>query len=89
MFLSFDPITASVNYAIGEVSLVQGDAESTTGDFVNWGIEIKVSFRENTKLQVLSARVQSGGERSVSTILYLMALFVIMLADHYLFPITP
>jgi hypothetical protein len=44
------------------------------GNFSDWGIEIRVSFRGNTNLQVLSARVQSGGERSVSTIMYLMAL---------------
>mmetsp|Transcript_41702 Transcript_41702/g.120457 ORF Transcript_41702/g.120457 Transcript_41702/m.120457 type:complete len:1122 (+) Transcript_41702:155-3520(+) len=53
---------------MGEVRLTKGDS------FKDWGIEIRVSFRGNTNLQVLSARVQSGGERSVSTIMYLMAL---------------
>lgn len=50
------------------------------GNFIEWGIEIRVAFRENHKLQVLSARVQSGGERSVSTIMYLMALQDMMVA---------
>lgn len=39
-----------------------------------------MSFRENAKPQVLSARVQSGGERSVSTIMYLMALQEMMVS---------
>jgi hypothetical protein len=54
---------------------VQDDDNSDAyGSFKDWGVEIRVSFREGQKLQVLSARVQSGGERSVSTIMYLMAL---------------
>ncbi|KAH8811492.1 P-loop containing nucleoside triphosphate hydrolase protein [Xylogone sp. PMI_703] len=43
-------------------------------DFDLWSIEIKVKFRENETLQLLDAHRQSGGERSVSTIFYLMAL---------------
>ncbi|KAJ3220561.1 Structural maintenance of chromosomes protein 5 [Clydaea vesicula] len=43
-------------------------------DYEKWGIEILVKFRARDKLQVLNAHRQSGGERSVSTILYLMAL---------------
>lgn len=61
----------------GEVGLIKGktsDTQQENGNFKDWGIEIRVSFRENTKAQVLSAHVQSGGERSVSTIMYLMAL---------------
>lgn len=50
------------------------------GNFKDWGIEIRVSFRDGVKPQVLSARVQSGGERSVSTIMYLMALQDLMVA---------
>jgi structural maintenance of chromosomes protein 5 len=34
----------------------------------------RVKFREAEELQVLNAQRQSGGERSVSTILYLVAL---------------
>ncbi|KAL3422325.1 RecF/RecN/SMC N terminal domain-containing protein [Phlyctema vagabunda] len=43
-------------------------------DFDLWAIEIRVKFRENETLQILDAHRQSGGERSVSTIFYLMAL---------------
>ncbi|KAK6804043.1 hypothetical protein RDI58_001827 [Solanum bulbocastanum] len=53
----------------GEVSLDEHDM-----DFDKYGILIKVKFRETGLLQVLSAHHQSGGERSVSTILYLVSL---------------
>ncbi|KAM2601544.1 hypothetical protein COP2_040892 [Malus domestica] len=43
-------------------------------DFDQYGILIKVKFRQMGQLQVLSAHHQSGGERSVSTILYLVSL---------------
>ncbi|KAJ1922364.1 Structural maintenance of chromosomes protein 5 [Tieghemiomyces parasiticus] len=52
----------------GEVALARHD------DFDRWGVEIRVKFREHEKLQTLTGQRQSGGERSVSTILYLMAL---------------
>lgn len=73
----------SIMGCTGEVGLVKGktkDTEKDDGNFKDWGIEIRVSFRENTKAVVLSARVQSGGERSVSTIMYLMALQDMMVA---------
>ncbi|MCL7044474.1 hypothetical protein MKW94_013529 [Papaver nudicaule] len=53
----------------GEVSLDERELE-----FDKYGIFIKVKFRQEGQLQVLSARHQSGGERSVSTILYLVSL---------------
>ncbi|KAK6232571.1 hypothetical protein SCA6_002644 [Theobroma cacao] len=53
----------------GEVSLDEHDT-----DFDQFGILIKVKFRQTGQLQVLSAHHQSGGERSVSTILYLVSL---------------
>ncbi|CAI9102992.1 OLC1v1001399C1 [Oldenlandia corymbosa var. corymbosa] len=53
----------------GEVSL---DERGT--DFDQYGILIKVKFRQAGQLQVLSAHHQSGGERSVATILYLVSL---------------
>ena len=37
-------------------------------------MEIKVSFRANEDLHVLDSHRQSGGERSVSTMLYLISL---------------
>lgn len=53
----------------GEVLLDERDT-----DFDQYGIHIKVKFRESGQLQVLSSHHQSGGERSVSTILYLVSL---------------
>jgi len=49
-------------------------AEEDGGEYKDYGIRINVRFREKAGMQVLSARVHSGGERSVSTILFLMAL---------------
>ena len=43
-------------------------------DFINWAIHISVKFRENEPLSLLDSHRQSGGERAVSTIFYLMAL---------------
>jgi hypothetical protein len=69
--------------SLGEIRLAKGsqsDDAQGYGSFKEWGVEIRVSFRENVKPQVLCARVQSGGERSVSTIMYLMALQGMMVA---------
>ncbi|ORX55049.1 hypothetical protein DM01DRAFT_186669 [Hesseltinella vesiculosa] len=52
----------------GEVGIYEED------NYENWGIEIRVKFRDTEKLQVLTGQRQSGGERAVSTILYLMSL---------------
>ncbi|KAI8088924.1 uncharacterized protein BX664DRAFT_123673 [Halteromyces radiatus] len=52
----------------GEVGIAQDE------DYSKWGIEIRVKFRDNEKLQLLTGQRQSGGERAVSTILYLMSL---------------
>ncbi|KAI9841244.1 MAG: Structural maintenance of chromosomes protein 5 [Sclerophora amabilis] len=43
-------------------------------DFDQWAIQIQVKFRENEPLSLLTSHRQSGGERAVSTIFYLMAL---------------
>ncbi|GAA5809321.1 hypothetical protein MFLAVUS_002728 [Mucor flavus] len=43
-------------------------------DFDKWGINILVKFRKNEELQLLTGQRQSGGERSVTTVLYLMSL---------------
>jgi chromosome segregation ATPase len=43
-------------------------------DFEKWSIQIQVRFRENEALSILDSQRQSGGERAVSTIFYLMAL---------------
>ena len=55
----------------GMVELGKGDH---INDFCNYGIEILVKFRENVPLQKLDPFKQSGGERSVSTALYMLAL---------------
>ncbi|VVT50694.1 uncharacterized protein SAPINGB_P002849 [Magnusiomyces paraingens] len=46
----------------------------TDGPFSEWSIDIMVSFRQGTDLQVLTHQLQSGGERAVSTIFYLISL---------------
>jgi chromosome segregation ATPase len=53
----------------GEVTLAE-----EPDDYERWGLVLRVRFREGTTLQPLQAKVQSGGERSVSTILFLMGL---------------
>mmetsp|Transcript_17288 Transcript_17288/g.19665 ORF Transcript_17288/g.19665 Transcript_17288/m.19665 type:complete len:239 (+) Transcript_17288:170-886(+) len=53
----------------GEVKLMQSPE-----DPIKYGISIRVKFRSNQKMQQLSADVQSGGERSLSTFLYLLSL---------------
>jgi len=59
----FDEIGCS-----GEVQLQEHE------DFDKYGIAIRVKFRQSDKLHNLNAHLQSGGERSVSTMLYLIAL---------------
>jgi chromosome segregation ATPase len=43
-------------------------------DYAQWSLEILVKFRSSEKLQQLTDQRQSGGERSLTTILYLMSL---------------
>jgi structural maintenance of chromosomes protein 5 len=65
----------------GTLRLKKGGEEGNEDKgFKNWGLEILVSFREGSKAQVLSAQRHSGGERSVSTIMFLMALQDLMVA---------
>lgn len=48
---------------------------SEQGDhYEKWGMDILVKFRDTEQLQLLTGQRQSGGERSLSTILYLMSL---------------
>lgn len=54
-----------------ENGAVETDAGS---DFGQWAIQIQVKFRASESLQILNSHRQSGGERAVSTIFYLMAL---------------
>ncbi|KAJ9267116.1 hypothetical protein DTO212C5_6034 [Paecilomyces variotii] len=50
------------------------EGESNDSDFDQWSIQIQVKFREHENLSILDSHRQSGGERAVSTIFYLMAL---------------
>lgn len=43
-------------------------------NYEKYGVKIKVKFRAKDSLHVLTQYHQSGGEKSVSTILYLMSL---------------
>lgn len=54
---------------LGEVRLEEHGQE-----YDQWEMSILVRFRDDEQLQRLTAHRQSGGEKSVSTILYLLAL---------------
>ncbi|XP_053281365.1 structural maintenance of chromosomes protein 5 [Pleuronectes platessa] len=54
----------------GEVDLHTENEE----EYDKYGIRIRVKFHSNSHLHELTAHHQSGGERSVTTMLYLMAL---------------
>ena len=54
----------------GEVRL----CEAPNDDFTSYAVDILVKFRAEEQLQKLTANRQSGGERSVSTMLYLISL---------------
>ncbi|CAO1614814.1 unnamed protein product [Parajaminaea phylloscopi] len=61
--------------AFGRVSCAGEVRISEQGDhFEKWGIDILVKFRDEEELHLLTSQRQSGGERSLSTILYLMSL---------------
>lgn len=66
----FSHFFSSMGFA-GMVELGKGEH---INDFANYGIDILVKFRDNVPLQKLDPFKQSGGERSVSTALYMMAL---------------
>lgn len=57
----------------GEVRLNRGEDGIEVG-FDKWALDILVKFRDSEKLKVLNDQRQSGGERAVSTVFYLMAL---------------
>ncbi|WFD32277.1 Structural maintenance of chromosomes protein 5 [Malassezia sp. CBS 17886] len=52
----------------GEVRLARDD------DYAQWGVDLLVKFRDTEQLQLLTRQRQSGGERSLTTILYLLSL---------------
>ena len=65
---AFSTALAGIGCA-GEVRLAEeGD------DFASYAVHILVKFRANEQLRQLTATYQSGGERSVTTMMYLIAL---------------
>merc|ERR1712079_569960 len=66
----FGSMMADLGYN-GEISLSQGKDDI---DFSSYGIKIQVRFRQGQELQDLSKGTQSGGEKSVTTAVYMMAL---------------
>ena len=65
---------SSLGYS-GQVVLNRGEGDL---DIRNYGIKILVKFRDRDMLQPLKASVQSGGEKSVSTALYILALVLFL-----------
>ncbi|KAG7296676.1 hypothetical protein JYU34_020532 [Plutella xylostella] len=55
----------------GEVKLDKGGSDE---DYDKYGIAILVRFRDNELLQQLTRHTQSGGERALTTAIYLMSL---------------
>ncbi|KAF8484425.1 P-loop containing nucleoside triphosphate hydrolase protein [Gautieria morchelliformis] len=76
------PALTSLVTAIGEKFSAAFDRINCAGeirvaedeDYEKWAIEIFVKFREGEPLTQLTGQRQSGGERSLTTILYLMSL---------------
>lgn len=66
----FGELMSYLNCA-GEVNLSKPTDEN---DYENYGISIKVKFRDNEELMGLSSKRQSGGERAVSTVLFMLSL---------------
>ncbi len=66
----FSHYFSSMGFA-GDVVLDRGSHDN---DFANFGIELLVKYRAREPLQRLTPHLQSGGERSVATALYMLAL---------------
>ncbi len=63
----FSSIFPSVGVA-GEVKVAKAEKYS------DWRLEIKVKFRDEGELKVLDSHSQSGGERAVSTVFYMISM---------------
>lgn len=68
---NFSSLMAQLGYA-GQVELYI--PEDDVNDFEKYGIIVKVKFRDAEPLKELKPSHQSGGERSVSTMIYMIAL---------------
>ncbi|KAJ5474183.1 hypothetical protein N7475_003749 [Penicillium sp. IBT 31633x] len=72
---SFRRIGCAGQVTLGKAEAEPGpNGEPGASEFGEWSIVIHVQFREGAGLSVLDSHRQSGGERAVSTIFYLMAL---------------
>ena len=74
-------VTTSLNKRFAEGMAAMGNRGSVelsefTDDISEARISVKVAFRSDESLQPLSAQRQSGGERAVSTMLFLLAMQV-------------
>ncbi|OWP00940.1 hypothetical protein B2J93_236 [Marssonina coronariae] len=67
-------ISDAFSYNFEQIGCAGEVAVHKDEDFDLWSVQIKVKFREKESLQILDAHRQSGGERSVSTIFYLLSL---------------
>ncbi|TBU05220.1 structural maintenance of chromosomes protein 5, partial [Hamiltosporidium magnivora] len=69
------PINEKFQYFFKKINC-EGKIEFHEKDLFSskWGINILVKFRENENFEILSSFRQSGGEKSVTTILFLLSL---------------
>ena len=68
----FSAMMAKLGYA-GSIQLNEGQ-DNEPLDLKNYGIKILVKFRDDEEFNELSRGTQSGGEKSVTTAVYMMAL---------------
>ncbi|GMM56213.1 DNA repair ATPase [Maudiozyma humilis] len=73
-----DDITAKISSKFAQLFTRVGSAGAVQLNkpdmFSEWEIEIRVKFRDSAPLKRLDGHTQSGGERAVSTVLYMIAL---------------
>lgn len=79
-FPAIDRVVATINQNfsdffkkmgfVGEVELIRKQER----DYSDYGIQIRVQYRDNEKLQALNRHVQSGGERAVAIAVYTLSL---------------
>jgi chromosome segregation ATPase len=67
--LNFSTFFAKMGF-VGEVELTRKEER----DYNDYGIQIRVQYRDNEKLQALNRHVQSGGERAVAIAIYTLSL---------------
>ena len=67
----FSEMMATLGYS-GQIELIEGKDNEL--DLKNYGVKIMVKFRDQEEFQELTKGTQSGGEKSVTTAVYMMAL---------------